>query len=195
MRTPVLREYLICALLFNLASAFAEVILPLWLKDKALIDGPRGLMVIFLTAGLVLTFVQAKLIGVMVKRIGESRMFQMGMIGFATALVLLTVAGHLNSFNAVVVIWCLSGASMAFFFTGNSSLISKCAAADERGTVLGAASAVGTVGRIIGPSLTGFLYVTISPDAPFYFGAFLLMIGLLIFWFVQSRSVDSGVES
>ena len=184
MRTPVLREYLLCALLFNIASAFAEVILPLWLKDGKLIDGPRGLMVIFLTAGLVLTFVQARLIGVMVRRVGELRMFQLGIAGFALALLLLTVAGNLQSFPMVVLVWCLSGASMAFFFTGNQSLISQCAADHERGTVLGAASAVGTLGRIVGPSLTGFLYANVSMNAPFYAGAVLLIGG----FFIASRA-------
>lgn len=180
MRTPILREYLLCAFLFNIASAFAEVILPLWLKDGKLIDGPRGLMIMFLTAGLVLTFVQARLIGVMVRRVGELRMFQLGMAGFAAAMLMLTVAGQFHSYPAVILIWCISGASMAFFFTGNQSLVSQCAAEHERGAVLGAASAVGTLGRIFGPLLTGFLYANVSVNAPFYAGALLLTGGFFI---------------
>lgn len=190
LRTPVLREYLVCALLFNIASAFAEVILPLWLKDGKLIDGPRGLMLMFLTAGLVLTFVQARLIGVMVRKVGELRMFQLGIAGFATAMLLLTVAGQLQSYPLVILIWCLAGASMAFFFTGNQSLISQCAAEHERGTVLGAASAVGTLGRIVGPGLTGFFYANVSVNAPFYIGAALLTCGFFIAA-VARRQIDA----
>lgn len=192
MRTPVLREYLLCALLFNIAAAFAEVIMPLWLKDKALISGPQGLMYIFLAAGLVLTFVQAKLIGVMVKQLGESRMFQIGIGGFAAALFLITMAGQFHSYPLVIIIWCVAGASMAFFFTGISSLISKCAAPHERGKVMGASSAVSTLGRIIGPSFTGLIYTNISTNGPFYIGTFLLIIGLVIAQLVQSKSPENS---
>lgn len=178
--TPVLREFFICALLFNIAGAFAEVILPLWLKDTGLISGPRGLTYIFLCAGLVLALVQSKGIAPAAKHLGEHLMFRIGAAGYAASFVLLTLCAEIDSYAAVIVTWCLAGASMAFFFTGLQSLVSKCADPTERGSVMGAFSAISTLGRVIGPATTGMLYASIHPNAPFYFGAVLLLLVLVI---------------
>ncbi|WP_101760087.1 MFS transporter [Oceanicoccus sp. KOV_DT_Chl] len=184
---PALLGFFVCAMLFNIAGAFAEVILPLWLKDKLLISGPSQLMFLFLCAGLVLSFTQAKLIGPINKRLGEAKMFGLGAIGYAVALILIALSGAIQSYPAVILSWCLAGVSMALFFTGIQSLVSQNAEPHERGSVMGAFSAVGTLGRVIGPSLTGLIYVNIHPNAPFYLGAALLMIGLLINVIWQKR--------
>jgi DHA1 family tetracycline resistance protein-like MFS transporter len=179
LATPLLREFILCAFLFNIAGAFAEVILPLWLKDNALINGPSGLTYMFLCAGLVLAFTQARLIAPVAKRFGENLMLRFGALGYGSGFILITLMGAMNFYPGVIAAWCISGASMAFFFTGLQSLASKCAAPHERGQVMGAFSAVGTIGRVIGPALTGLLYVNLHANAPFYLGA-LLLLGVVL---------------
>ena len=61
-----------------------------------------------------------------------------------------------------------------------TSMISKVAPESERGSVLGLATAVGSLARFLGPIVSGFLYDLGGPAGAFYGGALLMLCALTI---------------
>ena len=59
-----------------------------------------------------------------------------------------------------------------------NSLISKQAAADERGGVLGVAQSAGSLARIVGPGLAGPLFSAFGRDAPYYAAAAVMVLAV-----------------
>lgn len=180
LNKPLAKQFFICMLLFNLAGAFGEVILPLWLKDAGVIDGPRDIMWVFLISGLTLSLVQAKGIAPINKLIGEYWMFIAGALLYMVAFLLMPVMGALQTLPGAVAAWSIAGIGMALFFTGMQTTVSKCAEPHERGSVMGAFSAFGLMGRVIGPAIVGTIYASFGSNAHFYMGAALLCVVVLI---------------
>jgi MFS family permease len=66
----------------------------------------------------------------------------------------------------------------ALLFPPTSSLVSRFAPTAEMGQTLGLQQAFGGVSRMIGPTLAGVAFATISPGAPFLLSS-ALMLGVL----------------
>ncbi|HEB28791.1 MAG TPA: MFS transporter [Porticoccus sp.] len=177
---PLMVQFFICALLFNVAGAFGEVVLPLFLKDSKVIDGPQDLMWVFLSAGLTLAIVQAKLIAPVSKKFGDLFMFTCGASLYGLSFLLIIYTASLGSLPGSVFAWCIAATGMAFFFTGAQTLVSKGAEAHERGSVMGAYSAFGLMGRVIGPLLAGTIYASLGMNIPYFLGAACLLVVVLV---------------
>jgi MFS family permease len=61
-----------------------------------------------------------------------------------------------------------------------TSLVSKVSPEEERGSLLGVATSVGSLARFIGPILSGFLYDLAKAAGAFYGGAVLMACALAI---------------
>jgi DHA1 family tetracycline resistance protein-like MFS transporter len=179
---PVLAELIICGLLFNVAAGLVEAIFPIWAMDRGIIEGPRGMVLIFLCSGLVLAFVQGGLIGKMTARFGEHRLLIAGALVYGTGVILVSLAGDAHSYRAVVLAMTVQAGAMAFVITPLQSLVSQRADPSEQGIVLGVYASVGTLGRVIGPMATGAIYSNIHYNAPYYAAAIisLALLGLAI---------------
>ncbi|ARN76016.1 MFS transporter [Oceanicoccus sagamiensis] len=186
---PLMLPLFICAVLFNIAGAFGEVVLPLFLKDTEVIEGPQGLMWVFLLSGLTLSIVQAKLIAPVSKRFGEYLMFIAGAGIYGLAFLVMVYTASQASLPGSVFAWCLAGVGMAFFFTGLQTVVSKRAEPHERGSVMGAFSAFGLMGRVVGPLLAGSIYASLGINMPFYLGAISLFLVVLLALATKKKSV------
>ncbi len=67
---------------------------------------------------------------------------------------------------------------MALLSPSINSLISKQAAADERGGILGVAQAAASLARIVGPGIAGPLFSAFGRDAPYYAGAAVMVLAV-----------------
>jgi MFS family permease len=133
----------------------------------------------FLFMGIIVALIQGVLIGKFAKQIGEKALIVIGTLSFTAA------------FAAVPTIWqvpLLYG--VAFFiaigqgltYPSLTSLISKAAPENERGSMLGLATSVGSLARFAGPILSGFLYDLGGSRAAFYGAAALTLFAFLITW-------------
>jgi MFS family permease len=131
----------------------------------------------FLFMGVVVAVIQGVLIGKFAKQVGEKALIVIGTLSFTAAFV------------AVPSIWrvpLLYG--VAFFiaigqgltYPSLTSLISKAAPENERGSMLGLATSVGSLARFAGPILSGFLYDVGGVRAAFYGAAVLTLFAFLI---------------
>ncbi len=61
-----------------------------------------------------------------------------------------------------------------------NSLISRRAGGGEQGQVLGVTQSIGSLARVIGPPLAGYLFADLSHSSPFLWGAVTVAIAFLL---------------
>ena len=135
---------------------------------------------IFFTIGVLALIVQGGLAGKnssLRKRYSDVDMILAGTLMVAVALVLVPLP---NQF-----VWQYPGA--ALMAIGNSisspifqALISLLAPEAERGEVLGVYQSTQSLSRILGPQLGGVLFGVISPSAPYFVGAAIMMLAFFV---------------
>ena len=173
---PVLR--LLILLIFVAIAAFAgmETTFALWAHD-GFGWGPFQVGMIFFYVGILLSALQGGAIGRLTKAVGETNLVIGGGAILAVGLFALTFAYALWF---VLVATALLAIGMGMFSPAMSSLISKQAADNERGGVLGLSQSAQSLARIIGPAVAGAVYGGFGRNAPYYLGA-LLMVGVVAF--------------
>jgi MFS transporter, DHA1 family, tetracycline resistance protein len=174
LQRPLLRQLVL--MFFAAISAFAamETTYALW-TNSAFGWGPRQVGLIFLYIGAVLVVVQALLIGRLSRRFGEARLVVAGSVAIALGLIGMPFALTLPRLMLVNTLLPLG---MGLLSPSINSLISKQAAADERGGVLGVAQSAGSLARIVGPALAGPLFSGFGRDAPYYAGAAVMVVAV-----------------
>ncbi len=145
----------------------------------------------FGVAGVVTILIQGGLIGRLVKRFGEARLVPVGIALLALGLALLPLAPPVA---AMVGVFCLIAVGQGITTPSLQSLVSRGVSEDEQGFVLGANQSMSALARAIGPAIGGAIYMGISPSAPFWFSALLLVggLGLSLAALRQQRRAASG---
>jgi DHA1 family tetracycline resistance protein-like MFS transporter len=171
---PTLR--LLILLIFVAIAAFAgmETTFALWAHD-GFGWGPLQVGLIFFYVGILLAALQGGAIGKLAKAFGEANLVVAATAIIALGLFGLTLATALWS---VLLASALLAIGMGMLSPSISSLISQQAGEGERGGVLGLSQSAQSLARIVGPAVAGALYGGLGRNAPYYFGA-LLMIGVL----------------
>lgn len=131
----------------------------------------------FTYIGVLMVFVQGRLIHGLSKKYGEKKLITIGaflnVVGllltpFSTAVWMLGIALALLAF----------GSGLAT--PANQSLLSKLAPADRMGGTMGIGQSLSTLGRIIGPALGCYMFQNLGVSSPYIVGAacMLLVVGL-----------------
>ena len=156
----------VCGLIFYISMAIMESIFPLWANDIFLY-GPSKIGAVFFMLGLIAVIIQGGLIGPLTGLLGEKKLIQLA------ALSLILGLGLIGSATDTIVLWIgllFFGCGTSMFNPSLSSMISKSAQKHERGKYLGQYQSACSLGRIIGPSMSGVIYSNFFPAAPFYLG-------------------------
>ena len=180
---PRLRILMILFFTTTFAFAGMEASFGLW-ADHRLHWGPRQVGMVFAVVGLVLVVVQGALIGRIIRRFGEARALLAGTIGIGIGLALLALAME-PVLGVVASAWLALGMGLASPST--SSLISREAAADEQGSILGVNQSVGSFARLAGPAVAGQAFELGGPSAPYAVGACIMLISAWIAWQIVRR--------
>jgi predicted MFS family arabinose efflux permease len=139
--------------------------------------GEGKVATVFVAWGVVMLIVQGVLIGRIAKRFRALSVIVAGAIVSGTGLTLVAVSA-----TPFVMIVGLAGLGIGLGITQPmlATIASEYAGSSQRGAVLGFAQSAGGLARTIGPTMSGFLYVAISPGAPFLAGAGAAMIALVL---------------
>jgi multidrug resistance protein len=173
-------------LALSLGIVGLEVTFSFFAQDRLHLN-PQNVGWIFVTMGIVGSFVQGFLVGKLTKRWGEVRMTLVGLsVG---VLGMIGVALSSNMAGAIVAI-CLLSIGTGIARPANSSLISRRATVGQ-GVAIGLMDSFDSLGRIIGPLLGGYLY-KVGTGMPYFSGALLLGVALALsaFW---ARSMSGGL--
>jgi MFS family permease len=130
---------------------------------------------LFLFMGAIVATIQGGLIGRFVKKVGETGVIVIGSASFVLGFLLIPSIWRVPLLY-VVALFIAIGQGLCY--PALTSLISKVAPENERGSLLGLATSVGSLARFLGPIMAGFLYDLAKAPGAFYGGA-VLMLGAL----------------
>jgi MFS family permease len=184
-REPLLLRMFVITFSGIALFASMEAIFGLW--SEANFDwGPRELGLAFLAIGGGGLFGQLVLIGPLVARYGEARVIVIGLSLLALSMVLQPVFRTPTS--AVLLMGLLmTGHSLAFPAAG--ALLSRRTPPERQGSTMGLMMASNAVGRIVMPPMFGLLFAYWGHDAPWYVGA--AMVGLVVLVALQAVSLTA----
>ena len=163
-------------LLFTIAFSAMETTLPLFTQHffgwTAMQNG-----YLFTYVGVIIVIMQGGLIGRLVKRFGEKRMLTSGLLILAIGLALLAWSQFIALlFIALGLLSIGEGAVTPTI----SSLLSLASSGETQGETLGFAQGAAGLGRILGPLLGGGVFAAGSAIIPFFMGAGLVILSLVL---------------
>jgi DHA1 family tetracycline resistance protein-like MFS transporter len=155
--------------------------------------GPRPNGFVFFYVGLLSALIQGVLIGPLTRRFGEERLMLCGLVLIAVGFLMLPLARNLE-----ILVLAMTALALGIGLTQPSvqSLISRHAAAERQGEVLGLSQSVGALSRVLGPLAAGALFEAAGRNSPFLWGAVLVAGALLVGWRLPRglAAVPPGVE-
>jgi DHA1 family tetracycline resistance protein-like MFS transporter len=131
----------------------------------------------FAAFGVLGAVIQGGLIRPVVARIGDKSTFMLGLAFAATGLVAAALAPSVTVFAAALVPMAFG---IGFGHPTMASLVSRAARGDEQGRVQGAASAVESLGRTIGPVWGNATLQQFGESTPFLSASALLVVTMVI---------------
>jgi DHA1 family tetracycline resistance protein-like MFS transporter len=176
MVRPALRRVLLMDFAYWFAFAMFQTTFALFVAARFGFDAPRTAL--FFAAFAVLgALVQGVMIRSIVKRLGDKGTFMLGLVCAASGLLAATLTHSVGLFAAALVPLALG---IGFGHPTISSLISRAGRADEQGRVQGAASAVESLGRTIGPVWGSASLQRFGEAMPYISAAGFLIMTLLL---------------
>lgn len=166
LQRPGLNLMLLTSFLMMLGMVAMESTFALLGADKFALDA-KGLGLVFTFVGVVMAVVQGGLVGRLGKRFGDRMPALAGALILAAALLALpfipVLSATIGLMGFVALGWGLANPSL-------SSLISRAAAADEQGGILGLNQSAAALARAVGPLIAGALYDYAAPG-PYVLGS------------------------
>ena len=157
-----------------LAVAGMEISVTLHARDRFDFQ-PLDMAWFFLFMGAIVAGIQGGLIGRLARAVGEKRLIVIGAASFTFGFALVPSIWRVPLLYAVAFFIAIG---QGLCYPSLTSLVSQVSPENERGSMLGLVTSVGSLARFIGPILAGFLYDLAEAAGAFYGGA-VLMAGAL----------------
>jgi MFS transporter, DHA1 family, tetracycline resistance protein len=187
LRRPMVRRILAIDLIYWFAFAMFQTTFSLFVARRFGFDAART-GYFFAGFGLLGAVIQGGLIRPVVKRLDDKPTFLLGLVCGAIGLVMAALAPSVTMFALALVPVAFG---MGFGHPTMSSLVSRVARGDEQGRVQGAASAVESLGRTVGPVWGSASLQRFGESTPYLSAAAFLVLTLTI---ALGFKVDSADE-
>ena len=176
-RRPAISRVLTTFLIFTVAFSVIHVTFVEFFRDVVILS-PRERGFVFMWIGVVGAITQVTLLKRLVRRLGEARVIELGLLILALGLVL---------FPFLRTMTLIYGAS-ALIALGNGlvtptvmAFISQRSGDREQGTAMGVTQSLGSLGRIMGPPYGGISYARVNFTFPFVSAAAMALAALALF--------------
>lgn len=178
LRHPILSRAFGVIFFGFFASSAMWSVLGLWM-DARFAWGPREVGLVMAGTGVAAATTQGVLAGMAVRRLGEARTILIGLTFTAACLFVMSAAPWAwlatISLTASVV-------GHALWQPAATAIVSHATDPDRQGAVLGAATASGSLARVIGPVFGGALFSGVGPWAPILFAGAFMLPGAWLGW-------------
>jgi MFS transporter, DHA1 family, tetracycline resistance protein len=144
----------------------------------------------FLFMGVIVAGIQGGLIGRLAKWIGEKGLIIIGAASFTIGFVMIPPIFRPALLYAAAF---FVAVGQGLCHPSLTSLVSRVAPENERGTLLGLATSVGSLARFLGPIVSGFLYDVAGVEGACYGGALFMSVALAIA--VSMRKLNVSVSN
>jgi DHA1 family tetracycline resistance protein-like MFS transporter len=124
----------------------------------------------FLFMGVIVAVIQGGLIGRLARAVGEKTLVTIGAASYTLGLALVPGVWRVPLLYAVAFFISIG---TGLCYPSLTSLVTKATRSSEHGSMLGIATAVGSLARFIGPIFIGFLYDVAQARGAFFGGAIL----------------------
>lgn len=169
---------LVLALYFIVTMAFSgfEATFALFTEAKF---GYTAASIGFLFAfiGLILSLIQGVLVGRAVRRIGERRLIPIAIFLISLGIGLIPFVWNVPT---LLVALAFLAVGMGFNNPSLSSMVSKLSHQDDQGGILGLASSIASLGRVVGPAWGGYLYDAYGMTTPYLSAAGLMLVAFVV---------------
>ena len=140
--------------------------------------------------GLISVIMQGFLTKILTRKFGELKILRVAFFAEACAFIFLPRAPlWIPAILALLVLSISTGASSP----NSQSLVSKSSPPSMQGSIFGITQGIGSMARLIGPSLATWLFA-INVTLPYDLGAFLLLVGALIALTIKPRDFETSPE-
>ena len=132
---------------------------------------------VFAFIGVVLALVQGVLVGKAVKILGERRLIPLAIFAIALGVGLVPFAWSVPALLGALAVLALG---MGFNNPSLTSMVSRLSDPDDQGGILGLASSLSSLGRVLGPAWGGYLYDAYGMTTPYVCAAALMLIAFAV---------------
>ncbi|HEX4913450.1 MAG TPA: MFS transporter [Vicinamibacterales bacterium] len=132
---------------------------------------------LFAFIGLILSLIQGVFVGKVVKRVGERRLIPAAIFLISLSIGLIPFVWNVPT---LLVALAILAVGMGFNNPSLSSMVSKLSHEDDQGGVLGLASSIASLGRVVGPAWGGYLYDAYGMTTPYLAAAGVMFIAFVV---------------
>lgn len=137
--------------------------------------GPLQVGLAFAAVGLISTALQGGAAGPLAKRYSSPTLAVAGVAIYGAGLILLSVP---ISVTSVMVAMAVAAVGLGLFNPAFQTMAAAQGDDADRGLVIGLTQGASSLGRVIGPGVSGTIYQSWGPTAPFQVGAAVLVIAV-----------------
>ena len=145
----------------------------------------------YLPSAIVFAFLQSRL-GKLSDRVGRRPPVAVGLFISGVSSFFVPILGGLKDLISTFVLlplsafWTAEAVGFSAATPAEQALVADLSTEKTRGRSFGVYTTALSIGQVVGPTLGGFLYRDISPNAPFYFNTIVLWAGAgIMMWFIQ----------
>ncbi len=171
-----------------LSVAGMEVSVTFFARDRFHFD-QRQLAAFFFFMGIIVAIIQGGLIGRMARAWGEKTLVAIGTASFTIGL---TLAPEVTRVGLLYVVAFFIAIGQGLCYPSLTSLVTRVTDPGEQGSMLGIATAMGSLGRFLGPIVMGFLYDHMHARGAFFGGATLTLLGFCLSLVMRRFSAAEG---
>ena len=191
LKRPALRSIATASFLVTCSQSIFESIFAIWALHKFGF-GPRTVGLVLFALAFIAVAVQGGLVRVLVPITGEARLAICGVAAYVLGLVTVASAGGL-AMSLVGLAAC--GIGGGAFIPCASALASKQADAHERGAVMGTYQVGASLARALVPMVSGVIYASLGPSAPFFAGAAVTTPAAWLIWRASRMRPSAAVKA
>jgi DHA1 family tetracycline resistance protein-like MFS transporter len=191
IQRPGLRRVLVIDFVYWFSFAVFQTTFALFVARRFGLDAPQT-GYFFAGFGVLGAVVQTVFIHPMVSRLGDKSTFMIGLVFAAAGLMMATAAQSVPLFAMALVPLALG---LGFGHPTMTSLVSRAAHGHEQGRVQGAASAVESLGRTIGPVWGSASLQRFGEGMPYVTAAVFLLMTLFISIGYQGSDAPASIEN
>ncbi len=185
---PIPARLITLAFLSTVVFAGMETIFAIWSR-RQYGWGPEQNGYIFALIGIVSAAIQGGLVGRLARRVGEPWLIVIGAAALAAGMLVIPLVPDIATLAAAMVV---VAAGFALMSPSLTSLLSLNVAPTQQGMMMGVSRSAMTLARVIGPIVAGWIFASLGKDWPFYGGAALMgiVVVLAALWLPSLRSRD-----
>ncbi|MCB0411689.1 MAG: MFS transporter [Bdellovibrionales bacterium] len=190
-KTPVIGSLMTSFFLANVAMAFMEVSLFMFVDDRFnwnLTKASLG----FAYVGFIMVFTQGYLIRKMLPKYGERKLLAVGLMLSGLGITGIAFSYYIPVLAFVIT---LLGLGIGFVNPSINGSISLLSAKDQQGGTLGINQSLSALGRILGPALGGLFYREFGLQSPFLVGGTCMALALAVVIWKYQQLPEGAIEA